>query len=65
MISINSPEEDDSLEYEVFNTNEKHKHNCYRDDIEEIIKENQIYRNRFHYFSKINYVYIIMWIWRA
>ncbi len=59
VISINSPEEDDSLEYEVFNTNEKHKHNCYRDDIEEIIKEKQIDRNRFHEFSKMNYVDIL------
>ena len=58
-IARNSPKEDDSLEYEVFNTSEKHKDNCYRDDIEEIIKEKQIDRNSFHEFSKMNYVDIL------
>ncbi|MCR4638492.1 MAG: hypothetical protein K5677_04605 [Ruminococcus sp.] len=59
MISINSSKEDDSLEYEIFNTSETHKDNCYRDGIEEIIKEKQIDRNRFHEFSKLNYVDIL------
>ena len=51
--------EDDSLEFEVFNTIEKHKNNLYRDGIEEVIKEKQIDGNRFHEFSKINYVDIL------
>ena len=55
----NLAKEDDSVEYEVFNTSEKHKDNFYRDDIEEIIKEKQIDRKRFHEFSKINYVDIL------
>ena len=55
----NLVKEDVSLENEVFNTSEKHKDNFYRDDIEEIIKEKQIDRNRFHEFSKINYVDIL------
>ena len=55
----NLVKEDVSLENEVLNTSEKHKDNFYRDDIEEIIKEKQIDRNRFHEFSKINYVDIL------
>ncbi|MBR3418869.1 MAG: hypothetical protein IKG82_09305 [Oscillospiraceae bacterium] len=58
-INRNLAKEDDSVEYEVFNTSEKHKDNFYRDDIEEIIKEKQIDRKRFHEFSKINYVDIL------
>ena len=34
-INRNLAKEDDSVEYEVFNTSEKHKDNFYRDDIEE------------------------------
>ena len=51
--------EDDSLEFEAFNTIEKQKNNLYRDGIEEVIKEKQIDGNRFHEFSKINYVDIL------